>query len=116
MVSRHGHIFDNSPPPFPPIKYTELRRGVKFVIFVVGFAIEESFTLDHSREDDFGEIGIGFERRLLDRLAVRGLGGEFNRIRFNARNHGGGGGGGSFSIVVPDLEQGEVARCLIKVI
>lgn len=41
--------------------------------------------------------------------------GEFNRIRFNARNHGGG-GEGSFSIVVPDLEQGEVARCLIKVI
>ena len=28
----------------------------------------------------------------------------------------GGGGGGSFSIVVPDLEQGEVARCLIKAI
>lgn len=71
------------------------------------------------REKMISEKLIGFERRLLDRLAVPGLGGEFNRIRFNARNHGGGGGGGgggSFSIVVPDLEQGEVARCLIKVI
>lgn len=62
--------------------------------------------------DDYW-IGVARWPFVADESLGRGRG-EFNRIRFNARNHGG--GEGSFSIVVPDLEQGEVARCLIKVI